>query len=153
VVASRSSGEGVSIVTAWPTRLQLKAPGASRHTRPSPEGDEPPSMGRPFGLYSWAAVLEPGVVTVAATEAVMLAATVMVMVMLGVTVLVMVAVTAVAMVTVLLPARATATAGQATWSAPVAGQLSRHLVANIGPAPRQDASPPRRLGRLVRAAE
>ena len=100
-----------------------------------------------------AAVLE----LVVATEVVMLAATVMVMlvVMLVVTVLVMVlvmvAVTAVAMVTVLLPT--TATAGQPTWSAPVAGQRSRHLVANIGPAPRRDASPPRRLETLIRAAE
>jgi hypothetical protein len=68
-------------------------------------------------------------------------------------VLVMAAVTAAAMVTVLLSARATGMAGEATWSAPVAGQRSRHLVANIGPAPRQDASPPRRLGRLIRAAE
>ena len=84
------------------------------------------------------AVLEP----VAAT----------VMVMLVVMVLVMAAVTAAAMVTVLLP-RATATAGEATWSAPVAGQRSRHLVANIGPAPRRDASPPRRLEALIRAAE
>jgi len=76
-----------------------------------------------------------------------------VVVMLAVTVLAMAAVTAAVMVTVLLPARATATAGKATWSAPVAGQRSLHLVANIGPAPRQDASPPRRLGRLIRAAE
>jgi hypothetical protein len=91
-----------------------------------------------------AAVLEPGVVTVAAT----VLATVMVMLVVTV-----VAVTAVAMVTVLLPARATTTAGRATWSAPVAGQRSRHLVANIGPAPRQDASPPRRLETLIRAAE
>jgi hypothetical protein len=89
-----------------------------------------------------AAVLEPVAATVLAT----------VMVMLVVTVLVMAAVTAAAMVTVLLP-RATATAGEATWSAPVAGQRSRHLVANIGPAPRQDASPPRRLETLIRAAE
>ena len=105
-----------------------------------------------------AAVLEPVaatvvatvMATVVATVAVMLGVTVMVM--LVVTVLVMAAVTAAAMVTVLLP-RATATAGEATWSAPVAGQRSRHLVANIGPAPRQDASPPRRLGRLIRVAE
>jgi hypothetical protein len=94
-----------------------------------------------------AAVLEPVVVTVAATG---LATA---MVMLVVTVLVMAAVTAAAMVTVLLPARATATAGQATWSAPVAGQRSRHLVANIGPAPRQDASRPRRLEGLTRLVE
>ncbi len=93
-----------------------------------------------------AAVLEPVAATVAAT----VLATVMVM--LVVTVLAMAAVTAAAMVTVLLP-RATATAGEATWSAPVAGQRSRHLVANIGPAPRQDASPPRRLETLIRAAE
>ena len=58
-----------------------------------------------------AAVLEPVAATVGAT----------VMVMLVVTVLVM----AVAMVTVLLPARATATAGQATWSGPVVGRLIR----------------------------
>jgi hypothetical protein len=86
-----------------------------------------------------AALLEPVVATVVA--------------MLGVTVVAMAAVTAAAMVTVLLPARATATAGEATWSAPVAGPRCLHLVANIGPAPRQDASPPRRLGRLIRAAE
>ena len=101
-----------------------------------------------------AAVLEPVAATVVAMVAVTVVATVVatVAVMLGVTVLAMAAVTAAAMVTVLLP-RATATAGEATWSAPVAGQRSRHLVANIGPAPRQDASPPRRLGRLIRAAE
>jgi len=76
-------------------------------------------------------------------------------VMLVVTVLVMAAVMAAAMVTALLSAKATAMAmvGEATWSAPVVGQLSRHLVANIGPAPRRDASPLRRLGRLIRAAE
>jgi hypothetical protein len=90
-----------------------------------------------------AAVLEPVAATVAAT----------VVVMLGVTVLAMAAVTAAAMVTVLLPARATATAGEATWSVPVVGQRSLHPVANIDPALRQDASPPRRLGRLIRAAE
>ena len=110
-----------------------------------------------------AAVLELVVATEVATATVMvmLAATAMVMlvVMLVVTalvtvlvmVLVMVAVTAAAMVRVLLPT--TTTAGQPTWSAPVAGQRSRHLVANIGPAPRRDASPPRRLETLIRAAE
>ena len=85
------------------------------------------------------AVLEP----VAAT----------VMVMLVVTVLVMAAVTAAAMVTVLLSARATAMAGEATWSVPVAGQRSRHPAASIVPAPRQDASRPRRLETLIRPAE
>jgi len=98
-----------------------------------------------------AAVLEPVVATVVATVEVTVVATVEVM--LGVTVVAMAAVTAAAMVTVLLPARATATAGEATWSVPVAGQRSRHLVANIGPAPRRDASPPRRLETLIRAAE
>ena len=92
-------------------------------------------------------VLEPVVATVAVMLGVTVVATVMAM--LVVTVLVMAA----AMVTVLPPARATATAGEGTWSAPVAGPRCLHLVANIGPAPRQDASPPRRLGRLIRAAE
>jgi len=102
-------------------------------------------------------VLEPVVATVAVTVAVMLGVTVVatVMAMLVVTVLVMAAVMAAAMVTVLLSAKATTMAmvGEATWSAPVVGQRSRHLVANIGPAPRRDASPLRRLGRLIRAAE
>jgi hypothetical protein len=93
------------------------------------------------GPEEGAAVLEPVAGTVVAT--------VTVMAMLVVTVLVMAA----AMVTVLPSARATATAGEATWSAPVAEPRCLHLVANIGPAPRQDASLPRRLGRLIRAAE
>jgi hypothetical protein len=97
-----------------------------------------------------AAVLEPVAATGEATAVGMVAATVVAM--LGVTVLVMAAVTAAAMVTVLL-ARATAMAGEATWSAPVAGQRSRHPAASIVPAPRQDASPLRRLETLIRAAE
>jgi hypothetical protein len=97
------------------------------------------------GPEEGAAVLEPVAGTVVAT----VVATVTVMAMLVVTVLVMAA----AMVTVLPSARATATAGEATWSAPVAEPRCLHLVADIGPAPRQDASLPRRLGRLIRAAE
>ena len=98
-----------------------------------------------------AAVLEPVVATVAAT--VLATAMVMLVVMLVVTVLamvlVMVAVTAVAMVTVLLPARATATAGGATWSAPVAGQRSRHPAVSIARVRQPDDCPPRHLdGRI-----
>jgi hypothetical protein len=44
-------------------------------------------------------------------------------------------------------------AGEATWSVPVAGQRSRHPAASIVPAPRQDASRPRRLETLIRPAE
>ena len=95
-----------------------------------------------------AAVLEP----VAATVVVMLAATVVatVMVMLVVTVLVMAAVTAAAMVTVLLPARATATAGEATWSAPVVVQRSLHPAVSIARVQQPGVSPVRRLGTLIR---
>ena len=94
-----------------------------------------------------AAVLEPVAATEVATVVVMLAATVVVM--LVVTVLVMAAVTAAAMVTVLLPARATATAGEATWSAPVAGQRSRHPAVSIARVRQPDDCPPRHLdGRI-----
>jgi hypothetical protein len=108
------------------------------------EGAEEPEEG--------AAVLEPVVATVVATATVLATVMAILVVTVLVMALVMAAVTAAAMVTVLLP-RATTTAGEATWSAPVAGQRSRHQVANIGPAPRQDASPPRHLETLIRAAE
>ena len=97
-------------------------------------------------------VLEPVAATVVVMLAVTVAATVVatVVVMLAATVWAMAAVTAAAMVTVLLPARATATAGEATWSAPVVVQRSLHPAASIARVQQPGVSPVRRLGTLIR---
>jgi hypothetical protein len=101
-------------------------------------------------------VLEPVAATVvvmlAVTVAAMLAVTVVatVVVMLAVTVAAMAAVTAAAMVTALLPARATATAGEATWWAPVVVQRSLHPAASIARVQQPGVSPVRRLVTLIR---
>ena len=85
-------------------------------------------------------VLEPVAATGEAT------AVGMVVVMLGVTVLAMAAVTA----AVLLPARATTTAGKATWSAPVVVPRSLHPAASIDRVQQPGVSPVRRLETLIR---